>query len=154
VGQFPNGQTGQFPSGGSNFFGAIEHLAFEAVMLPDRSWWSPKIPAKKRRYVLQHEQIHFALAELTARRLTIDAPKWVSDVLVIEPTAQKVRAELDRQIKDRVDAAMEASLKRQGEFDEDTSLFFSPKRQQWWSRRVEEELKQTRREPKARKRAP
>jgi hypothetical protein len=130
------------------FFGTIEHLAFEAVMLPDRSWWNPKIPASKRRYVLQHEQIHFALTELTARQLTNDAPKWASDVLVIEPTAQRVRAELARQIKDRVNAAMEADLKRQTEFDEDTSLFFSPKRQQWWFRTVEQDLKQTHREPK------
>jgi hypothetical protein len=38
---------------------------------------------------------------------------------------------------------MEASLKRQAQFDEDTSLFFNPRRQQWWSWTVEDELKQT-----------
>ncbi|MCK7509645.1 MAG: hypothetical protein MZV70_40110 [Desulfobacterales bacterium] len=37
-----------------------------------------------------------------------------------------MRAELARQIKDRINAAMEANLKRQAEFDEDTSLFYQP----------------------------
>lgn len=132
--------------GQTHFFGRIERLAFEAVMLPDRSWWNPKIPINRRSYVLQHEQIHFALTELAARQLTGDSQKWASDVLVIKPTPQEVRAELARQMKDRINAAMEASLKRQAAFDEDTSLFYSPKWQQWWSWKVEEELKQTPRE--------
>lgn len=124
------------------FFGSIERLGFEAVMLPDRSWWNPKIPANMRGYVLQHEQIHFAITELAARQLTGDGQKWASDVLVIKPTPQEVQAELARQIKDRINAAMETSLKRQAEFDEDTSLFVNPRRQQWWSWTVEDELKQ------------
>lgn len=123
------------------FFGSIERLGFEAVMLPDRSWWNPKIPASMRGYVLQHEQIHFAITELAARQLTADSQKWAADVLVIKPTPQEVQAELARQIKDRVNAAMQASLKRQAEFDEDTSLFFNPRRQQWWTLTVEDELK-------------
>ncbi len=128
--------------GQSYFFGRIERIGFEAVMLPDRSWWNPKMPANMRGYVLQHEQIHFTLTELAARQLTGDSQKWAADVLVIQPTPQEVRAELARQIKDRINAAMEANLKRQAEFDNDTSLFFNPRRQQWWSWTVEDELKQ------------
>jgi hypothetical protein len=129
--------------GQSYFFGRIERIGFEAVMLPDRSWWNPKMPARMRDYVLQHEQIHFALTELAARQLTGGSQKWVADLLVIQPTPQEVRAELARQIKERINAAMEANLKRQAEFDNDTSLFFNPRRQQWWSWTVEDELKQT-----------
>jgi len=132
-------------SGQSYFFGSIGHLAFEAVMLPDQSWWNPKIPANRRGYVLQHEQIHFALTELAARQLTSDAHKWASDVLVIEPTTKEVLAELARLINDRINAAMKASLKRQAQFDEDTSLFYSPKWQQWWLSTVEDELKKSHR---------
>ena len=127
--------------GQSYFFGRIERIGFEAVMLPDRSWWNPKMPANMRGYVLQHEQIHFALTELAARQLTGDSQKWAADVLVIQPTPQEVRAELARQIKERINAAMEANLQRQAEFDNDTSLFFNPRRQQWWSWTVEDELK-------------
>jgi hypothetical protein len=129
--------------GQSYFFGRIERIGFEAVMLPDRSWWNPKMPANMRDYVLQHEQIHFALTELAARQLTGDSQKWAADLLVIQPTPQEVRAELARQIKERINAAMEANLKRQAELDNDTSLFFNPRRQQWWSWTVEDELKQT-----------
>jgi hypothetical protein len=127
--------------GQTRFFGRIERLGFEAVMLPERSWWNPKIAANMRGYVLQHEQIHFALTELAARQLASDSQKWAAEVLVIQPTPQAVRAELARQIKDRVNAAMEANLKRQADFDEDTSLFHNPRRQRWWSWAVEDELK-------------
>jgi len=41
------------------------------------------------------------------------------------------------------EAVMEVNLTRQAEFDEDTSLFFNPRRQQWWLWTVEDELKQT-----------
>ncbi len=146
--------TSGYSYGQSYFFGSIKHLAFEAVMLPDRSWWNPKIPANRRGYVLQHEQIHFALTEIAARQLTSETQKWAADVLVVKPTLQEVRAELARQIRDRINAAMEANLKRQAEFDRDTSLFYSPKWQQWWSERVDEELKQTYREPRDPKKDP
>jgi hypothetical protein len=129
--------------GQTYFFGKIERLGFEAVMLPDRSWWNPKIAANMRGYVLQHEQIHFALTELAARQLAGDSQKWASDILAIKPTPQEVRAELARQIKDRINAAMEANLKRQAQFDDDTSLFHNPRRQQWWSWTVEDELKRS-----------
>ena len=127
------------------FFGRIEHLAFEAVVLPDRSWWNPKIPANMRGYVLQHEQIHFALVELAARQLTSDSHEWASDVLVMELTPQKVLAELTRQINDRINTAMKANLKRHAQFDKDTSLSYNPKWQQWWLSSVEDELKQSHR---------
>jgi hypothetical protein len=129
--------------GQSYFFGRIEHLAFEAVMLPERSWWNPAMPASAAGYVLQHEQIHFALTELAARKLTRDKAAWAAGLLVIKPDPQDVHAELARQVRELTTAAMEAGLKRHTEFDEDTSLFYNPKRQQWWAWEVEDELKQT-----------
>ena len=62
---------------------------------------------------------------------------------MIKPTPQEVRAEMARQIKERINAAMEANLKQQAEFDEDTSMFHNPRRQQWWSWTVEDELKRS-----------
>jgi hypothetical protein len=127
------------------FFGKVEHLAFEAVMLPNRSWWNPTLAPNMRGYVLQHEQIHFALTEIEARQLTRDTQKWASEVMVIQPTPQAVRTELFQQVKEKINAAMEANLKRQGKFDEDTSLSFNPRWQQWWFDTVEKELEQTHR---------
>jgi hypothetical protein len=76
--------------GQSYFFGRIDHLAFEAVMIPERSWWNPAIQANMTGYVLQHEQIHFALTELAARKLTRDVHVWASETVVVKPTPQEV----------------------------------------------------------------
>jgi hypothetical protein len=133
--------TQSYLFGQAYFFGSIEHIGFEAVMLPERSWWNPGIPPGLRTYVLQHEQIHFALTEIAARRLTKESREWASKILAIKPTPQEVRPELARQIQDKINATMEESLKRQSEFDEDTSLFNNQRRQQWWYWAIEDELK-------------
>jgi hypothetical protein len=126
-----------------DYSGSINHLAFEAVMIPDNSWWNPKIKAAIKGYVLQHEQIHFALTELAARKLTSDARKWASNLLVIKQTPQEVHSEIVQQIKGMINSAMKANQKRHLKFDEDTSLFYNPAWQAWWLKTVEEELKQT-----------
>lgn len=126
-----------------NYLGRINHLAFEAVMIPNYSWWNPKIKADKTSYVLQHEQIHFALIELAARKLTRDAQKWASNLVVVKETPQEVYAEIFQQIKEMINSAMEVNKKRHLEFDKDTSLFYAPSWQAWWLEKVEEELKQT-----------
>lgn len=125
------------------FFGRIDHLAFEAVMIPERSWWNPAMPPAATAYVLQHEQIHFALTEIAARRLTRETAAWAAAQLVIRPSPQEVHAEIVRLVSERVNAAMEAGLQRHAEFDEDTSLFYNPRRQRWWAWTVEDELKAT-----------
>jgi hypothetical protein len=126
-----------------NYLGSISHLAFEAVMIPDNSWLNPKVKPALGGYVLQHEQIHFALTELAARKLTRDSQKWASDLMVIKPTPKQVYDEIVQQVKEKINSALETSQKRHLEFDEDTSLFYKPSRQAWWLERVEEELKQT-----------
>ena len=126
-----------------NYTAKISHLAFEAVMIPNNSWWSPKIKAEIAGYVLQHEQIHFALTELAARKLTSDAQKWASSLLVIRQTPQQVYSEIVQQIKEMINTAMEVNQKRHEEFDKDTSLFYNPSWQAWWLATVEEELRQT-----------
>ena len=129
--------------GQSYSFGRIERIAFEAVMIPERSWWNPAMPPAATAYVLQHEQIHFALTEIAARRLTRETAAWAVEQLVIRPSPQEVHAEIVRLVSERVNAAMEAGLKRHAEFDEDTSLFYNPRRQRWWAWTVEDELMET-----------
>jgi hypothetical protein len=126
-----------------NYCGRINHLSFEAIMIPESSWWNPKMQGGMTSYVLQHEQIHFAITELAARKLTGDARRWASNVTVVKQTPQEVYAEIARQVKAMIDSAMKASQKRHLKFDEDTSLFYSPSWQAWWLETVEKELKQT-----------
>ena len=127
----------------NNYLGRINHLAFEAVMIPDKSWWNPKMKAGMTPYVLQHEQIHFALTEIAARKLTSEARKWSSNLSVIRQTPQEVYSEILQQVKVRINSAMEANQKRHLKFDNDTSLFYNPSWQAWWLEMVEKELKQT-----------
>jgi hypothetical protein len=93
--------------------------------------------------VLQHEQIHFALTELAARKLTRDTQKWASDLMVLKQTPQQVYDEIVQQIKEKINSALAVNKKRHLEFDQDTSLFYNPSWQAWWLEKVEEELKQT-----------
>lgn len=136
--------------GQMNYLGSINRLAFEAVMIPKHSWWNKKISTANTAYVLQHEQIHFALTELAARQLTRDARAWASNVLVVKQTTAEVYSEFARQIEEKIKAALEASKKRHLAFDNDASLYYNPKWQDWWYETVEEELKQTALKPRER----
>ena len=129
--------------GKKSYFASIQDIAFEAVMIPSCSWWNPQISEEKKVYALQHEQIHFALTEIAARRLTQEAREVASSLLVIQSTLKGARDEISVKIRAMVQAAMDESLKEHTAFDEDTSLFFDPKKQRWWLERVEEQLRKT-----------
>jgi len=126
-----------------NYCGRIHHLAFEAIIIPDSSWWNPKMNPALKSYVLQHEQIHFALTEIAARNLTRDSRKLASRILAVGETPQQVYSEMAQQVRTLIHSAMEDNKKRHLKFDKDTSLYYSPRWQAWWFEMVEEELKQT-----------
>ena len=54
----------------SFYVGTISQLKFKTVFVPECSWWNPNLAKNGENYVLQHDQIHFALTELAARKLT------------------------------------------------------------------------------------
>ncbi len=120
--------------------GSIEAIRFEAVMIPGCSWWNPALPERHSAYVLQHEQIHFGLLELAARRLSVDVRKRAAAFLAIQPTAAAARAEVAETVNRWVRDAMEQALAEHTAFDEETSLFHSPRRQRWWMERVDAQL--------------
>lgn len=124
------------------YFGSIRQIAFEAIMLPGCSWWNPALPTKNSAYVLEHEQIHFAMVELTARRLTLDAQKKLGAFLAIHPTYAEAVNEITITINQLIRSATNEALKMHTAFDEDTSLFHSPKWQRWWLEKIERELAQ------------
>ncbi len=128
-------------SGIVQYFGSIAHIGFEAVLIPECSWWNPRMPAKMRAYVLQHEQIHFAISELAARRLTAQARRQARTYLAIGNTRQEVLAELQDRVQSLLNAAIQASLKEHTNFDEDTSMSPNPRLQRWWYDDVTARLK-------------
>jgi hypothetical protein len=127
--------------GGHLFYaGSFPEVTFEAVFVPACSWWNPEVPDRMKNYVLQHEQIHFALAELAARRLTRETREELKDYLAINTTYQAVQDELRAKLETLTRDAMEASFEEHTDFDEDTSLRYDPRAQHWWLDEVEERL--------------
>ena len=122
------------------YSGQMEEWSFEAVMSPANSWWNPHLEKGRDGYVLQHEQIHFALTEIDARRLTLTAAGERAALTVFDSSIAAVKKGLMEKINALITASRDDLLKEQTAFDQDTSMRYSPKTQQKWWQRVTEEL--------------
>lgn len=120
--------------------GHVENLGFEVVMLPEKSWWRPTLARDKEPYVLQHEQIHFALMEVAARQLNRKIVKEQGQLTACEADADAVKTEISATIDRWMAESQKEALEQHGDFDEDTSRLYAPKVQQWWYDRVMKEL--------------
>jgi len=113
----------------------LDRASFHAEMDRSCSWWNEQgrlDPA----YVLEHEQIHFALTEIEARKLTAR----IREVELVARDPQSATAEIQR-IYDRLAReASEALVRDNTRFDEETSFRFAPDVQQRWLTTVEQEL--------------
>lgn len=119
----------------------LQQLGFKAVMIPERSWWNPQLAESKSIYVLQHEQIHFALMEIAARRVNkFFATPHTS--FVSGTDRQTVLNRLQKLIDKKVDATKKAILQEHTKFDEQTSLYHDPVRQQEWYEDCQKQLLQ------------
>jgi hypothetical protein len=114
------------------YAGTISQLTFEAIFVPGCSWWNQGIVQSREEYVLQHEQIHFALSELAARKLTSEAGYEIKNYLAIGNTYGQIQEEIMEKLKSMVRETMEASLEDHTRFDEDTSMYYDPSVQQKW----------------------
>ncbi len=122
------------------YVGTILHLKFEAVFVPECSWWNPKLAKGREGYVLQHEQIHFALTEIFARKLTLEANNEVKGYLAIGRTVAESQEEIKKKLQTMAREAMKVSVEGHTDFDEDTSMFYDPRAQRRWLERVDVRL--------------
>lgn len=122
------------------YFADIDNLTFEAVFIPEHSWWNPKLPADKKRYVLQHEQIHFALLEITAQKISKEKNRYRQGLPIMGNTSSEAQQLAMAWIQDIINSYNEEILEKHTEFDKDTSLYYSPKMQQRWWTQVNREL--------------
>lgn len=129
--------------GASTFRGSIRNLGFLARMDRRCSWWNANAAGLPEAYVLQHEQIHFAIVELEARRLNREAPDIMADVQVEGDSREEVQAKLQKELESILSDALERMNARDLDFDEDTSGTYAPKVQKEWFEKVTEELKET-----------
>lgn len=128
--------------GDSSFEGKFKQLGFQAFMDRKCSWYNPKGKNLSDAYVLQHEQIHFALAELEARRLNADSPRIIDEFRVTGSSLEEVQGILNEKLSTLLDEAMENLQDKNDDFDEETSMTYAPEAQKQWYERVTEGLEQ------------
>jgi hypothetical protein len=129
------------PNGKLHYSGKLtETLHFRAEMDRLRSWWNPNLKDVPEAYVLQHEQIHFAIAAVEAQKLNAEAPELTAKMHATGSSQIEVRdaiqAKIDAVIKDALDELLDENLR----FDNDTSARYEPKKQNEWYTRVTAEL--------------
>lgn len=127
-------------NGVSRFTVRFKTVGLVARMDRKCSWWNPDGNPEDEPYVLQHEQIHFALAEAEARRSTLKGRVLVRTWSEEHSSAAAAESAVREQLSSLVNDAMEDLLEVSTEFDEETSVEHSPERQAEWFRRVNEQL--------------
>ena len=126
--------------GNQVYAGRISEVRFEARFLPHCSWWNPKVSAKRTAYVLQHEQTHFAIAELEARKLSKRTDGEWTEYFALGSSAEEVQQELSRRLQEHTEKLTLDGLEEHLKFDNDTSMFFAPYVQRKWLEKVESKL--------------
>jgi hypothetical protein len=122
----------------------VKKLGFVALMDRRCSWWNDKLAARQPAYVLEHEQIHFALYELGARELNASVADIERDMTREGLDEGEVKARAQQALNDALTEATRKLLERNRSFDQDTSLGYRPDRQRAWLQKVTEELSETR----------
>lgn len=127
-------------NGPVRYSASVSELRVGAQMDRRCSWWNPKAIGLPPDYILEHEQIHFAICELEARRLNATLREFTSTLTVTEESAQAAAELVQQRVNDRIQGQSTALAARSREFDEDTSLGHEPEAQQRWWARVQAEL--------------
>lgn len=117
-------------------------LSFEAVLLPQRSWWNPSLPAARDESTLQHEFIHFTVMEAAARRLNRRLAAVGQSLIACEKDVASARLNLAATVDTWLQEENLKVMKQHADFDHATSRLHDPLIQQWWYDRVMAELSQ------------
>jgi len=133
-------QPTRTPSGKILYTATAHRLRFHAQMDRNCSWWNPTSVGFSDTYLLQHEQIHFALFELEARALNASAPAISARLNATSDDPEKAAAVARHQLEGQLQTALDDVLARSRKFDEDTSMGHYPEKQQQWWERVSSEL--------------
>lgn len=131
----------QQPNGEVRHEGKLRSLRFYALMDRECSWWNPTNDEVD--YTLEHEQIHFAISEIAARRLNRDAAKLVREFVVVGDTKEEVVKKIQAEVNELLEDHNEEALERNHDFDSETSLGKNVPRQKKWLEEVTRELRET-----------
>lgn len=124
------------------YVGRLSEVRFESIFLPHCSWWNPQVSEKHADYVLQHEQIHFAIAELEAQILSERFKAELGEAFAFGNSLENLQHELSKILQEYTQEFAQDSLKEHHKFDKDIYIYFSPDVQRKWFEKVESQLRE------------
>jgi hypothetical protein len=122
-----------------------DRLHFSGAMDRRCSWWNDRQKQLPPEYVLAHEQIHFALTEIHARRLNGRAEELVRGMTIVDVDPNRAIAKVEERLQRLLADEARALLAQNDRFDADTSLGHRPDAQKQWQQRVARDLRETER---------
>ena len=125
--------------GVTTYIPLVSDLSFQAVLSKSCSWWN-KQHGVSPAYVLEHEQIHFALYEVAARRLNESAEGLIRSLPVSRESAQAAVTSTQQFLQQSLNRTMQQIEKDNTRFDRETSFGFQPDRQHRWRKSVDGDL--------------
>ncbi len=119
---------------GDQFVIVFTEPGYHALFDQSNSWINNNDKTLPKDYVLQHEQIHFSLMELEARRM--NHKRKYDLIAVSESTQEKAIIKLVEIIKSDMEAIFELADKQNRKFDIQTSGRHLPKTQSRWMKEI------------------
>ena len=117
------------PAGHQAYDVTFRNLSYQALMNRKCSWWNPNNASKVEDYVLEHEQIHFALFEIAAREWSeLPALSLRAKADSIDGLKREIQAQFENLLQQRLEVLTEQNR----QFDEETSLGHNPEKQREW----------------------
>ena len=126
--------------GSDGYHITLNNLRFRALLDRNCSWWNPEVSSLEEDYILQHEQVHFALFEVAAREWT-EAPPV--ELRVKAGSRTEMLAKMRQQFERHLEQQMAELMALNREFDEQTSVGYDPEKQQEWWDRIQARLAET-----------
>jgi hypothetical protein len=130
------------PSGDGQFEAQVRNVAFTALMDRGCSWWNPQ-QLTPTEYVLQHEQIHFAIFEVHARRMNASAEAIGASTSTFAETEAAARAGAEAKFLTLLRDHQDAVTRRNLLLDQETSVGHDARAQQHWYEQLQQELRET-----------
>ena len=125
----------------SPYVALMENLSFRAEMDRNCSWLNRReLAASSYPYILQHEQVHFAILELAARRLNGQAQRWMKEWTHTAASSDETVAEGRLYLERAMEALTADIARRNADFDRDTSFTASRSKQLLWFHQIQSEL--------------
>lgn len=126
-----------YDAAAESYAARVMHFEVNAVMDPDCSWWNPRETGLPPEYILQHEQIHFALVEISARELA----RRLRTLEARADSAGSASSALQRKIRSAFEDSVADIVEDNTKFDRDTSGRYEPRKQARWLADVEKRLR-------------